>query len=61
MAPIPTRLQGEYDVVHVGLLVMAVRRNNPGPLLENLMMLLSMDSPPFSFGAFVAWTAASTR
>lgn len=37
----PTELRGRFDVVHVGLLVMAVRDNDPGPIIEGLMTLLS--------------------
>lgn len=42
--PIPTQLRGQYDVVHVGLLVLVVEHDDPGPLLDNLMALLSMVS-----------------
>ena len=40
--PVPEELVGKYDVVHVGLIVVVVRNENPGPVLSNLMTLLSM-------------------
>ena len=46
LAPIPEELVGKYDIVHVGLLIMVVRNENPTPLLENLISLLSMWIPP---------------
>ena len=41
MAPIPENLVGKYDIIHVGLVVMVVRKNDPGPLLRNILKLLS--------------------
>ncbi|CAD6591305.1 MAG: hypothetical protein ASARMPRED_005303 [Alectoria sarmentosa] len=38
--PVPEELIGKYDVVHVGLIVMVVRNENPTPVLNNLMALL---------------------
>ena len=46
LAPIPEELVEKYDVVHVGLLIMVVRNENPTPMLENLISLLSMWIPP---------------
>ena len=40
--PVPEELVGKYDVVHVGLIVMVVRNENPTPVLNNLMTLLSI-------------------
>jgi len=44
LAPVPEELVGKYDIVHVGLIVMVVRNEDPGPVINNLMALLSMDS-----------------
>ena len=38
---IPEDLVGKYDVVHISLFVMLVRNENPAPVLENLMLMLS--------------------
>ncbi len=42
LGPVPEELVGKYDIVHVGLIVMVVRNENPTPVLNNLMALLSM-------------------
>ncbi|KAL9122381.1 MAG: hypothetical protein Q9187_001065 [Circinaria calcarea] len=39
-APIPEELVGKYDIVHVGLIIMVVRNENPAPVLKNLLALL---------------------
>ncbi|QSZ29229.1 hypothetical protein DSL72_003741 [Monilinia vaccinii-corymbosi] len=39
--PVPEALWGKYDVVHIGLLCLVVRDCNPGPVLDNLLKLLS--------------------
>lgn len=39
--PIPKHLQGQYDIVHVGLLVLVVQRDDPSPIIDNLLTLLS--------------------
>lgn len=39
--PVPEELVGTYDVVHVGLLIMVVRNEDPTPVLINLLTLLS--------------------
>ena len=49
LKPVPESLQGKYDVVHVGLVVLVVEDGDPLPLLDNLLTLLSMFSP-FAFG-----------
>lgn len=41
--PVPEHLRGRYDVVHVGLLVLVVAKDNPTPTVDNLMALLSME------------------
>lgn len=41
LQPIPEKLLARYDVVHVGLLVFVVQHDDPFPLLENLLKLLS--------------------
>lgn len=46
LKPIPEHLRGVYDVVHVGLVVVVVERDDPLPLLDNLLALLSTN--PFS-------------
>ena len=38
---IPEPLVGRYDVVHIRTFALAVRNNDPGPLLRNLMKMLS--------------------
>ena len=45
--PVLDEMIGKYDVVHVGLLVMIVKNEDPVPLLLNL---LSMVSTKFFFG-----------
>lgn len=40
-APIPEEYRGRFDIVHVGLLVMAVRNNDPAALIRGLVDLLS--------------------
>ncbi len=42
--PIPETLLGRYDIVHVRFFILVIENNDPGPVLENLMRLLSM--PP---------------
>ena len=42
LKPIPEDLKGKYDVVHVGLIVLVVERDDPIPVLNNLLALLSM-------------------
>lgn len=39
-APIPTEMQGRYDVVHIRLFLCVVQGGDPMPLLRNLMLLL---------------------
>ena len=41
LKPIPEILQGKYDVVHVGLVVLVVEKDDPLPLLDNILALLS--------------------
>ena len=41
LAPVPDRLVGKYDVVHIGLVVMLVENENPVPLLNNVLKMLS--------------------
>ncbi|KAL8677212.1 MAG: hypothetical protein Q9224_007212, partial [Gallowayella concinna] len=38
--PVPDDLRGQYDVVHVGLLVFVVEKGDPLPILDNLLALL---------------------
>ena len=40
--PIPETLIGQYDIVHVRLFMLVIQNDDPGPLLENLVRLLSM-------------------
>ena len=42
LKPIPEDLHGMYDVVHVGLIVLVIERDDPVPVLNNLFTLLSM-------------------
>ena len=42
LKPIPGHLRGQYDIVHVGLVVLVVENDNPKPVLENLRSLLSI-------------------
>ena len=44
LAPLPDHLVGKYDVVHIGLLVMIIKNENPGPLMQNVIKMLS-ESP----------------
>ena len=41
----PEAAIGKYDVVHVALFITLIRNNDPGPLIKNLMALLSKQSP----------------
>lgn len=41
LQPIPENICARYDVVHVGLLVFVVQHDDPIPVLENLLKLLS--------------------
>ena len=38
---VPERFVGKYDIVHVGRINLFVRNENPSPLLENFMTMLS--------------------
>ncbi|KAI9739224.1 MAG: hypothetical protein M1834_007437 [Cirrosporium novae-zelandiae] len=38
--PIPAHLEGQYDLVHLRLLVLGIRDSNPGPVLDNVIRLL---------------------
>ena len=39
---IPETLLGQYDIVHVRLFMLVIQNDDPGPMLENLVRLLSM-------------------
>ncbi len=39
--PILEEIKGKYDIVNVRLLVAVVKENDPMPILENLMEMLS--------------------
>ena len=41
LKPIPEHLHGQYDIVHVGLIVLVVQYDDPLPVLDNLLKLLS--------------------
>lgn len=42
---------GNYDVVHIAIFALVVKNNDPGPLLRNLVRMLSECIPVlFSFG-----------
>ena len=41
-AELPEQLVGVYDVVHIRTIVSAVPKGDPGPLLKNLVQMLSM-------------------
>ena len=41
LTPFPDELAGTYDVVHIRLFILFVKENNPGPLLQNFLRLLS--------------------
>lgn len=41
LAPLPPHLLGTYDIVHVQLFHLAVHNNDPGPIIQNLVRLLS--------------------
>ena len=42
----PEHLLGKYDIVHVGLVVLVVEYDNPLPVLDNLLSLLSASTVP---------------
>ena len=39
--PLPEHLKGKYDLVHVRLFLTVVKKDDPSPLLERLMAMLS--------------------
>ena len=41
LSEIPPELQGQYDVVHVRLFLVAIRNDDPVPVLRNLVSMLS--------------------
>ena len=41
LAPLPNHLVGKYDIVHIGLVVMLIKGEDPVPLLKNVMAMLS--------------------
>ena len=41
LAPLPEHLVGKYDIIHIGLVVMLIKGENPVPLLKNVMAMLS--------------------
>lgn len=43
---IPGELKGRYDIVHVRLLLTVVKNDDPSPILENLMDMLSKQIIP---------------
>ena len=43
LQPVPESLRGTYDVVHVGLVAIFVEKDDPLPLLDNLLALLSIE------------------
>ena len=43
--PIPETLIGQYDIVHVRLFMLVIQNDDPGPMLGNLVRLLSMFLP----------------
>ena len=60
--PIPKTLLGQYDIVHVRLFMLVIRNDDPGPVLENLVRLLSMyplDRSPLSTKERCSVVAAS--
>ena len=46
LAEVPAPLVGRYDVIHIGLLVL-VLGDDPGPLLRNILRMLSECSTPW--------------
>ena len=42
LKPLPAHLRGEFDIVHVGLLVLVVENDDPLLVLDNLLAMLSM-------------------
>lgn len=41
LAPIPEELVAKYDIVHVGLFVTVVEEDDPLPILDKLLSMLS--------------------
>lgn len=39
--PLPAELEGIYDVVHLRLFFVVIRNNDPSPVLQNLLRMLS--------------------
>ena len=45
---VPENLVGVYDVVHIRLVMLVIKDNNPVPLIQNLRKLLSTSKPLFT-------------
>ena len=43
--PIPESLVGQYDMVYIRLFMFVVQNDDPGPMLENIVRLLSKLAP----------------
>lgn len=41
LKPLPEELVGQYDIVHVRLLLCVIRNDDPVPVLTNLLKMLS--------------------
>ncbi|KAK4651758.1 hypothetical protein QC762_0095990 [Podospora pseudocomata] len=48
LAPLPDRLVGRYDIVHIQLFHLAVHSNDPAPIIKNLVKLLKP-------GGWISW------
>ena len=46
--PVPEALRGKYDIVHVRLFLTVVRNNDPRPILDNMLRMLSQSCFRFS-------------
>ena len=52
LKPLPEHLQENFDVVHVGLLVLVVENGDPLSILDNLLAMLSTYAPVLLSGHF---------
>ena len=44
---VPDSMMEQYDVVHIGIVMLLIANNDPIPILKNLIKLLSISPPLF--------------
>lgn len=53
-SPLPEDMVGKYDIVHVQLFLLCVKDNDPIPLIQKFIQLLSRFSAPLSCDNFIS-------